>query len=67
MKTFTRRGAARELNTNDINLIYWENQGKLKPEKVKVENTTVIIYTPDLIEKAKKLLYSGKRRKREKK
>ncbi len=67
MKTLTRNTAAKKLGVKDTHLIYWESQGKLKPEKVRVGKSALVIYTPELLKRAKKLLYSGKRRKKGKK
>lgn len=67
MRTLTRRQAAKELKIKDTSLLYWERQGKLKPEKVEVGKSTLIIYTPELVEEARKILSRknrrGKRRK----
>jgi len=67
MKTLTRNKAARQLGVTSNHLIYWENEQKLKPEKMRIGDITLVLYTPELLERAKKLLFSGKRRKREKK
>ena len=67
MKTLTRNTAAKKLGVKDTNLIYWERLGKLQPKKIKVGNSTLVVYTPELIEKARKILSRDNRRKRKKK
>jgi len=64
MKTLTRNSAAKKLGVRDRSLIYWEKKGKLKPKKIKVGNSSLVVYTPELIEKARKILYRDNRRKR---
>jgi len=56
MQTLTRNSAAKKLGVKDTHLIYWERQGRIKPDKIKVGNSVLIVYTPELIAKAKKLL-----------
>jgi DNA-binding transcriptional MerR regulator len=65
MKTLTRRETAKKLRIKDTNLIYWERKGKLKPKKIKVGNSSLVVYTPELVEKARKILSRGNRRRRE--
>lgn len=64
MKTLTRRQAARKLNTDHLNLFYWEKKGVLKPERIQVGNSILIAYTPELIERARKILSQDHRRKK---
>lgn len=64
METLTRNTAAKKLGVRDRSLIYWEEKGKLKPEKIKVGNSVLVVYTPELLEKAKKILSRDNRRKR---
>lgn len=64
MKTFTRRGAAREINVTSNHLLYWEEQGELKPKKVRAGDNILVIYTPELIEKARKIFSRRKKGKK---
>lgn len=64
MKTLTRNTAAKKLGVRDQSLIYWEGKGKLKPKKIKVGNSSLVVYTPELVEKARKILSRNNRRKR---
>jgi len=63
MTILTRREAAKKLKIKDTHLIYWERKGRIKPEKVKVGNSSLVIYTPELIEKARKIFSRRKKRK----
>lgn len=65
MRTVTRRSAAREINVTDSHLVYWEKIGELDPEKIRVGKSVLVKYTPELIQKAKEILFQGKRRKLE--
>ncbi|MBA7485905.1 MAG: MerR family transcriptional regulator [Clostridia bacterium] len=67
MKTLTRRQTARKLNTNHLRLYYWEQKGLLKPKRIEVGNRILIAYSPEILEKARKLLSRDHRRKRKKK
>jgi len=67
MKTLTRNTAAKKLGVKDTNLIYWERLGKLKPKKIRIGDISLVIYTPELVEKARKILSRDNRRKRGKK
>jgi len=67
METLTRNTAAKRLGVKDTYLIYWENRGKLKPKKIRVGNSALVVYTPELLEKARKILSRDNRRKRKKK
>lgn len=67
MQTLTRKAAARQINVTDSHLIYWEGIGELDPEKIKVGDSILVVYTPELIKKAKRILFQGKRRKLERK
>ena len=64
MKTLTRNTAAKKLGVRDRSLIYWEEKGELKPKKIKVGNSALVAYTPELVEKARKILSRDNRRKR---
>jgi len=66
MKTLTRNTTAKKLGVKDTSLIYWEQKGKLKPKKIKVGNSSLVVYTPELVEKARKILSRDNRKKREK-
>lgn len=63
MNTLTRREAAKKLKIADTHLIYWEKKGKINPEKVSVGNRSLIVYTPELIEKARKIFSRKKAKK----
>lgn len=63
MSILTRREAAKKLKIKDTHLIYWERKGRINPEKVKVGNSSLVIYTPELIEKARKIFSRKKRKK----
>lgn len=67
MKTLTRNQVARKLGVTNNHLLYWEGQGQLQPEKLKIGDRGLILYDQAMLEKAKKLLFSGKRRKKAKK
>ena len=67
MRTLTRRQAARELHTDHLNLFYWEKKGILKPERVQVGNSILIVYTPELMRQARKILAKDQRRESRKK
>lgn len=62
MKTFSRRGAAKKLGVSMNHLLYWEKKDKLNPEKISAGDNTLIIYTPELIEKAKEILFNKKKK-----
>lgn len=66
METLTRNKAAKKLKTRATNLLYWEKLGVLKPKRTKVGDLTLIIYAPELLEKARKILSRDNRRKKEK-
>ncbi len=67
MKTLTRNQVARKLGVTNNHLLYWEGQGELQPKKLKIGERGLILYNQAMLEKAKKLLFSGKRRKKAKK
>lgn len=67
MGTLTRRAAAKKINVSASHLVYWEGIGELDPEKIRVGNSVLVIYTPELIKRAKEILFQGKRRKLERK
>ncbi len=64
MKTLTRNQVAKQLGTTNNYLFYWEERGILCPEKIRIGDRGLVTYTPELVEKAKKLLGNGKRRKK---
>lgn len=63
MTILTRREAAKKLNIKDTHLIYWERKGRINPEKIKVGNSSLVVYTPELIEKARKIFSRRKKGK----
>lgn len=67
MKTLTRNQVAKQLGTTNNYLFYWEEKGELRPEKIKIGDRGLVVYDDRLVEKARKLLFSGKRRKKAKK
>lgn len=64
MKTLTRNQAAKKLGVTNNHLLYWENERELQPKKIKIGDRGLIIYDDELLKKAKKLLFTGKRRKK---
>lgn len=67
METLTRNTTAKKLGVTSNHLLYWEEKGELKPQKLKVGDSALVIYTPELMQKAKKLLFSTKGRHKAKK
>lgn len=67
MKILTRNQVAKQLGTTNNYLWYWEEQGELCPEKINIGEKGLVTYTPELVEKARNLLSSGKRKKKAKK
>lgn len=65
METLTRNKAAKKLGVRSTHLLYWENRGRLKPERIKVGDLALVIYTPELLEKAKKILSRNNRKKKQ--
>lgn len=63
MTSLARREAAKKLKIKDTHLIYWEKKGMINPEKIKVGNSSLVVYTPELIEKARKILSRRKKGK----
>lgn len=67
MQGLTRNTVARKLGVLSSHLVYWEKVGELKPNKIEVGNFCLIVYTPELIRKARRILFRGRRRKLERK
>jgi len=65
METLTRRSAAKKINVTANHLLYWEKVGELNPEKIQVGKSVLVIYTPELIQKAREILFQGRHRKLE--
>lgn len=65
MQTLTRNKAAKKLGVKDTALIYWERCGRLKPKRIKIGDLTLVIYAPELLEKAKKILSRDNRKKKQ--
>lgn len=64
MKTLTRNTAAKKLGVTSNHLLYWEEKGELQPKKVKVGDIALVVYTPELFRKAKKLMLNRTKRGR---
>lgn len=65
METLTRNKAAKNLGVASTRLLYWENQGRLVPRRTQIGDLSLVIYSAELLEKAKKILSRDNRKKKE--